>query len=113
LPIEEKIQNEYPALADASVIGVADGQGHQVPIAFAWGVHGSDGLDAKRMLAELNKKYTTATGPLVSALAVVKVEDIPMGATGKVLKRELREKFKSFLVDPKVRGALSADIALT
>jgi acyl-CoA synthetase (AMP-forming)/AMP-acid ligase II len=64
------------------------------------------------MLAELNRKYNGDTGPFLSALAVVNVDDIPMGATGKVLKRELREKFKNFLTDPAVRNALSADIAL-
>jgi long-chain acyl-CoA synthetase len=112
LPTEEKIQNEYLELADASVIGVDDGRGYKVPIAFVWGVNGSAGLDAKRMLVELNRKYNGDTGPFVSALAVVNLDDIPMGATGKVLKRELREKFKNFLVDPAVRNALSADIAL-
>jgi long-chain acyl-CoA synthetase len=112
LPTEEKIQNEYLALADASVIGVDDGRGHQVPIAFAWGVNGREGFDAKRMLAELNSKYPSSTGPFLSALIVTDLENIPMGATGKVLKRELREKFQRFLIDPEVRKALSADIAL-
>jgi acyl-coenzyme A synthetase/AMP-(fatty) acid ligase len=112
LPTEEKIQNDYPALADASVIGVEDGRGHQTPIAFVWGVNGSDGLDAVKMLAELNRKHSDDTGVFLSALAVVPLGKIPLGATGKVLKRELREKYQKFMVDAQVRAAASSNVAL-
>lgn len=112
LPTEEKIQNDYPELADASVIGVDDGQGHQTPIAFVWGVNGSDGLDAARMLAELNRKHASGSGKFLSALAVVTLATIPLGATGKVLKRELRERYQKFMVDARVRMTVAGDVAL-
>ena len=112
LPTEEKIQNDYPELADASVIGVDDDNGHQTPIAFVWGVNGSDGLDAARMLEELNRKHASGKGKFLSALAVVTLENIPLGATGKVLKRELREKYQNLMVDARVRMKVSGNVAL-
>ena len=112
LPTEEKIQNDYLELADASVIGVEDGRGHQTPIAFVWGVNGSDGLDAAKMLAELNRKYSTDEGKFLSALAVVSPGKIPLGATGKVIKRELRDRYQKFMVDAHVRATASSNVAL-
>jgi long-chain acyl-CoA synthetase len=112
LPTEEKIQNDYPELADASVFGVEDGRGHQAPIAFVWGVNGSESLDAAKMLAELNRKHSDGKSKFLSALAVVTLGNIPLGATGKVLKRELRDKCQKFLVDAKVRASISSNVAL-
>jgi long-chain acyl-CoA synthetase len=112
LPTEEKIQNDYPELADASVIGVEDGRGHQAPIAFVWGVNDSEDLDAAKMLAELNRKHSDGRSKFLSALAVVSLGKIPLGATGKVLKRELRDKYQKFLVDAKVRAVVSSNVAL-
>ncbi|WP_428269795.1 class I adenylate-forming enzyme family protein [Haliangium sp.] len=112
LPTEEKIQNRYPELADASVIGVDDGSGHKVAIAFVWGVSGDEELDAGAMLEALNRDKGNGYTARLSALAVVSLDEIPLGATGKVLKRELREKFQNFLVDEKVRAGISGQVAL-
>ena len=79
----------HPSVAEAAVVGAPDPLWGEIPVAFVVAKPGlsctAEELDAfaARRLAKfkLPKRYEFLTEPL------------PKGGTGKVLKRELREKF--------------------
>lgn len=90
LLIEELILN-HPAVLDASVFGVASADGHAVPAAVVALHPGSPPDIAARLQAEWNAALPTA-----DRLAFVWFESwasFPLGATGKTLRRKLRERF--------------------
>jgi hypothetical protein len=52
--------------------------------------------DAQKLLNEANEKLKAAGHPELTMLEVARnEEDFPVGVTGKVLKRRLREKYSS------------------
>lgn len=112
LPIEESIQNEYADATDATVMGFDAGDGGSVPVAFVWPMEGKK-LDAARMLEELNAKYRCEDREhFLHALVVVPQAEIPVGATGKVLKRQVRETYKKILLDATVRHEMPGVVAV-
>ncbi len=112
LRIEEKVQLEFDDAMDASVMGFDAGDGGSAPVAFVWPVEGKT-LDAATILKTLNDKYRTPTRDhFLSAVVVVPIEQIPVGTTGKILKRQVRETYKTVLTDASSRQKLPGNIAV-
>ena len=88
----ENIAMAHPKLANAAVIGVAHPKWDERPLLVAVKAEGAEPTDAE-LLAFFEGKIAKWQVPD----AVVYVEALPLGATGKVLKRELKEQFADAL----------------
>jgi acyl-coenzyme A synthetase/AMP-(fatty) acid ligase len=91
--LEELLINEIPELADCAVVGGRfDESGGDVPVAVVR-TH-RPGSDPHALLVSCNRLLSSAGHP---PLALIKVadgdEDYPLGVTGKVLKRRLRQRY--------------------
>jgi fatty-acyl-CoA synthase len=80
----ERVLREHPAVTDAAVIGVPHPRWGETPVAYVVGAGEADELieHCRERLASYKKPS-----------AVVFVDALPRNATGKVLKRELRERY--------------------
>jgi len=98
LQTEELLMKFCPELADCTVVGVPeDGkEGLLVPIALVrlkkFVVSEPDNLAAK-----LNQVLSTHQRQTLARVIIATEQVIPLGPTGKVLKRDLREKYKGIL----------------
>ena len=88
----ENIAMAHLKLANAAVIGVAHPKWDERPLLVAVKAEGAEPTDAE-LLAFFEGKIAKWQVPD----AVVYVEALPLGATGKVLKRELKEQFADAL----------------
>ncbi len=88
-------------IADCSVIAIDDPQntGYQVGLALVRLRKQMTDLptDDVNLLALLNSELIIKGLPVLAAARISKPEDIPLGTTGKVLKRLLRKKFRDYL----------------
>ncbi len=75
-----------PRIADAAVIGVYDENGDEVPKAFV--VRADETLTADEVMAHV----AADVAPYKKVRRVEFVEAIPKAASGKILRRELRDK---------------------
>ncbi len=82
----ERVLAEYPGVADVAVIGVPDERWGEVGKAVV--VAGAD-FDPDGLLAYCREHLASYKCPA----SVTVVDDLPRNATGKVLKRQLREPF--------------------
>lgn len=101
LPLEEVVLNTTQAL-DAAVVAVADPQqpGKSCPAAVVYHADGTE-RRAADLLAVCNTALDRAGLPRLAALVVAGArEDLPVGVTGKVLKRVLRERHHDVLSRP-------------
>ncbi|MFJ2405531.1 4-coumarate--CoA ligase family protein [Streptomyces xanthochromogenes] len=80
----------HPAIADAAVIGVYDGDGNEVPKAFVVRQAGAPALDADEVTAYVAERVA----PYKKVRRVEFVEAVPRAASGKILRRELRQREK-------------------
>ncbi|MFK0291825.1 class I adenylate-forming enzyme family protein [Streptomyces sp. NPDC090442] len=101
LPLEEVVLTATGAL-DAAVVAVADPRqpGRSCPAAV---VHSPAGTarDAAGLLADCNAALDAAGLPRLDALVLAPSrEELPVGVTGKVLKRVLRERHRDVLSRP-------------
>jgi acyl-coenzyme A synthetase/AMP-(fatty) acid ligase len=89
--MEEMLLSEISAITDVAVVAgrhVDD----IVPVAVV--ITDDSPADAPRLLAEANEVLEKAGHPRIAVLDVaVNPDDFPVGVTGKVLKRQLREKY--------------------
>jgi acyl-CoA synthetase (AMP-forming)/AMP-acid ligase II len=86
LPIEiERVLVEHPQVAEAAVVGVADGTRGEKPIAFITARGG-----AAPAATELREFCRARLAGYKVPRDVFVVETLPRGPTGKVLKRALR-----------------------
>ncbi|CAM5683379.1 Long-chain-fatty-acid--CoA ligase [Streptomyces avidinii] len=109
LPLEEVVLNSTRAL-DTAVVAVADPQlpGSYCPAAV---VYYADGVDrsAADLLAVCNAALEAAGLARLHALVLVSArEDLPVGVTGKVLKRVLRERHHDVLSRPATKTVAKA-----
>lgn len=99
LPLEEVVLNETQAL-DAAVVAVDDGAGASVPAAVV--LFDDDGPhDSEELLRRTNSALDRAgLARLAALLVAADRDDLPVGVTGKVLKRVLRERHRTLLTSP-------------
>jgi len=91
LPVEEALLNQ-DGVAEAVVIGVPDGNGAHKPIALLQPAADAE-MDPDRIVRQAGDECDDARA--LARVFVVSEAEIPRGLTGKVLKRELRERYAS------------------
>ncbi|MFD0773136.1 class I adenylate-forming enzyme family protein [Streptomonospora algeriensis] len=100
LPMEE-VMLSVAGVADCAVIGVTDPEtGRQAPFGVVRTEDG--GPEPAELLDTLNAALTAAGQPLLHGAGST---ELPLGPTGKVLKRRLREDYASVLTDAITDGA--------
>jgi acyl-coenzyme A synthetase/AMP-(fatty) acid ligase len=89
--MEEMLLSEISAITDCAVVAGRHGE-QIVPVAVI--ITDESPSEAGRLLAEANEVLTAAGHPRIVVLDVALTpQDFPVGVTGKVLKRELRERY--------------------
>ena len=84
----EALLRQHPAVADAAVVGVASARWGETPV--AWVVpQGAHPPQAQELLDWFNARC----GKLQRLAAVAFIDELPRSAIGKVLKRELRDRW--------------------
>ncbi|MFD7338190.1 4-coumarate--CoA ligase family protein [Streptomyces violascens] len=80
----------HPAVADAAVIGVYGADGNEVPKAFVVRQPGAPDLGADELMAYVAERVA----PYKKVRRVEFIESVPRAASGKILRRELRQREK-------------------
>ncbi|MCJ1678234.1 acyl--CoA ligase [Streptomyces sp. APSN-46.1] len=89
--MEEVILNDVPEVGDVAVIAGRRGES-VLPVAVVTVAEGAG--DPAKLLLRANEALAAAGHPKLAVLEIARTEaDFPVGVTGKVLKRELREKY--------------------
>ncbi|WP_179475291.1 class I adenylate-forming enzyme family protein [Mycolicibacterium vinylchloridicum] len=89
--MEEVLLSEISAITDCAVVAGRHGE-RVVPVAVM--ITDVPPAEAARLLAQANEVLASAGHPRIAVLDIaVKPGDFPVGVTGKVLKRELRERY--------------------
>ncbi|MBR1158094.1 class I adenylate-forming enzyme family protein [Bradyrhizobium elkanii] len=94
LQTEELVLKHQPGLADCTIIGVTDRGASelvQAPVLLAVPRNGH-ALDSAALLREVNELQALHGRPPLARASAVSQDDIPVGVTGKVLKRQLRDQ---------------------
>jgi acyl-CoA synthetase (AMP-forming)/AMP-acid ligase II len=86
----ESILRAHPAVADASVVGVPSEKWGETPVGFVVQKTGAS-VDANAIMAWANDRLAKSQ----RLSAVVLTDDLPRNQVGKVLKRELRDRYKA------------------
>jgi acyl-coenzyme A synthetase/AMP-(fatty) acid ligase len=97
LQTEELILKYHGNLVDCTVVGVDSGDtgsGEQAAVALVLPQAGSS-VDAAAMLDDINRTQAEKGRPLLERVITVERGEVPLGVTGKVLKRTLRELLKA------------------
>ncbi|MEU3605153.1 AMP-binding protein [Streptomyces sp. NPDC035033] len=81
----------HDGVADAAVVGVTDAEGTEVPKAFVVRQPAAPGLTAEEVMAHVAARVA----PYKKVRAVEFVDAVPRAASGKILRRELREPRES------------------
>ncbi|MER5224574.1 class I adenylate-forming enzyme family protein [Streptomyces flaveus] len=84
----EELLVAHPAVRAAAVVGRPDASVGELPVAFV--VPARDGLDTDALMTDINEKLL----PYKRIREVRVVEEIPVSAAGKILKRELRQQLR-------------------
>lgn len=95
----EEIIKVHPDVYDAAVIGVKHDKWSERPIVIAEMVKGST-VDQAEILDFYDGKVVKWQKPD----AVVFVDELPLGSTGKPIKRELREEYEDYLLESGENG---------
>jgi acyl-coenzyme A synthetase/AMP-(fatty) acid ligase len=89
--MEEVVLSAVPEISDCAVVA---GRWGGPPVAVAVVRAALEDIDAKLLIAAANDALRSAGHPKLAVLEVAKTEaDYPCGVTGKVLKRNLRERY--------------------
>ncbi len=92
LEAEEVLMRENPAVSDASIVAVAGLDDSKSATAFVR-LRPEMAALPEDILATTNAALTQLGRNLIANVQIVGAQDIPLGTTGKVLKRLLREKY--------------------
>lgn len=88
----EDVLRAQPGVTDAAVVGVPSAQWGETPVAFVVG----DGLDASALLEQVNARVGKS-----QRLADLQIVDaLPRNLIGKLLKRELRDRWTKTQTEP-------------
>ena len=87
----EHILREHPAVAQASVVGRPHGDAGELPVAFVVLKSGAWAPTAA-LADELTAQVAGQVAPYQRIKEVVFLEELPLSATGKILKTELRHR---------------------
>jgi len=96
LQTEELILKHQPRLVDCTVIGVIDRNikdGTQVPVVLVI-LRAGYSINTEALLDEINIVQAAKGRPPLARVYAVDHSEIPLGVTGKVLKRTLRERLR-------------------
>ncbi|GAA1939755.1 class I adenylate-forming enzyme family protein [Amycolatopsis minnesotensis] len=111
---EELLLRELPELADCTVVAVApdgvraDWDGDGVGDAYVLlqvAAEATDVRDDAAWTVTVNEVLTTYGFPVLTKALRMDAADVVKGATGKVLKREMRERFRARLLDERAAGS--------
>jgi acyl-coenzyme A synthetase/AMP-(fatty) acid ligase len=91
---EEILLKHFPEITDCTVVGSPGARGLQEATIIVRLKDGAE-KDADQLLRRMNEKLACEGRPGLSAVAFADLADIPLGPTGKVLKREVRELLRS------------------
>lgn len=114
--MEEVILLALSETADCAVVAGGDGDA-AVPVAVVRlrttrGTDRANAADAAELLARANAALAAVGQPDLAALEIAATDaDLPVGATGKVLKRQLREKYRDlpgYLAAARTGGLIAA-----
>jgi len=86
----EAVLRGHPAVADAAVVGVPSAEWGETPVAFVVLREGAQDATADELKQWLNARV----GKTQRVAGVRLVDELPRSAIGKVLKRELRERWR-------------------
>jgi acyl-coenzyme A synthetase/AMP-(fatty) acid ligase len=100
---EELLLRELPDLDDCTVVAVAaegvradwDGDGHADAYALLQVSPAAEGVEGADWTAKVNEVLAARGFPTVAGALRMDASEVTKGATGKVLKREMRERFKA------------------
>lgn len=92
LETEELLLSIVEQVSDCSIISVPTSDGGHVAAALVR-LHSGKRINKTRVLAELNEKLAIKGRGSVAQLQIAVSSEVPLGTTGKVLKRRLREQF--------------------
>jgi acyl-coenzyme A synthetase/AMP-(fatty) acid ligase len=95
LATEELLLKNFQSFADCSIIAVPTGDGFEAPLALVRIRAGASRDEAATLLA-VNAVLDPKGWGRIAALRIVDADEIPLGTTGKVLKRLLRERFQDY-----------------
>jgi len=85
----EALLRSHPAVADAAVVGVPSDRWGETPVAWVVRRKGFEPTES-----ELMSWFNARCGKLQRLAAMAFIEDLPRSAIGKVLKRELRDRWR-------------------
>ncbi|HEX8701960.1 MAG TPA: class I adenylate-forming enzyme family protein [Myxococcaceae bacterium] len=103
LPIEELLL-KFPEVGEAVVFGVPDADGNTVPAAVVYPKPGA-AANADELLRRINQQLEPQAA--LRRIVLVDVEEIPRGLTGKVLKRQVRERFVDLVKGERTQAAVA------
>ncbi len=96
--MEEMLLSEIGTISDCAVVAGRHGD-HTVPVAVV--VTDDPSAEAARLLAEANHILEKAGHPRIAVLDIARApDDFPVGVTGKVLKRQLRDRYSDLANSP-------------
>ncbi|MEW5722066.1 MAG: long-chain fatty acid--CoA ligase [Thermodesulfobacteriota bacterium] len=85
----EEVLFEHPAVAQCAVVGQAHAEGGEIPVAFIQ-LKPEARATAEEMMEHVNRQVA----PYKKVRRVIFLDQIPVSAAGKVLRKELRERLK-------------------
>ncbi|MGW8889078.1 class I adenylate-forming enzyme family protein [Streptomyces sp. NPDC055749] len=88
----ENILREHPSVAQASVVGRPHPEHGEIPVAFVSVKAEARTPDGTDMAAEVLAYVAARVAPYQRVRDVVIVDELPLSATGKILKTELRKR---------------------
>ena len=88
----ENILREHPAVAQASVVGRPHPEHGEIPVAFVSVKAEAETPDRAAIAEELMAYVAARVAPYQRIRDVVVVDELPLSATGKILKTELRRR---------------------
>jgi len=106
LATEEFLLKTFPGFADCTVVGAP--KGDALAAVALVRLREPQRADAAATLAAINVALDKKCWPRIAAVVIADEGHIPLGTTGKVLKRALRERFKDFFAPAKAVRATEA-----